>query len=590
MALSRHRWPPGENPHGRIYNTAEGSVPHLAGTVIAPRIKMRRTGLVKAVLTVALLSFVATATAGEISPPVEPEGPPVESAPSGIRDLLGTSATGNLGDHPIIADAVRAFYEERNHERAWTTGAELSVAARRLVNRVSRAQRDGLAPLRSLPDVVDSLLEAQRLDRLDVLLTQVFLTYGLLLGRGQVAPEAVHRDWHADVPPPPEMLPALTAAVADGNVDGALDALAPPGSSYHRLREALGRYLDVEAAGGWEAVPDGPLLKPGAHGHRVRVLRTRLQFTGDLAKSTPADGTAPEAYDGDVAAAVRRFQARHGLPADGIVGPVTVAALNVPVATRVRQIALNMERHRWLPPLEPRRVSVNIAAQQLIMFDDGREIKRMRVVTGQAYTPTPVLADRISHIVVNPYWHVPRSIAAQEILPEVKKEPGHLLRRGIQILTGHDDEAEEVAPWAIEWASLEPDDFPYVLRQAPGGDNPLGRLKFMFPNRFAVYLHDTPAPTAFDGLERARSRGCVRVERPLTLAAFALGDDPRWPRNAIERAIASGEQRRIDLTTELPVYLLYWTAWADPDGTVNFREDLYGFDEQLTLALMGLAS
>jgi L,D-transpeptidase YcbB len=214
----------------------------------------------------------------------------------------------------------------------------------------------------------------------------------------------------------------------------------------------------------------------------------------------------------------------------------------------------------------------------------------MRVITGRAYTPTPVLADRITHVVVNPYWHVPPSIAAEEILPEIKKEPGRLLWRGMRIFTGHDDEAAEVPPWMVDWAAVEPEDFPYILRQDPGAENPLGRLKFMFPNRFAVYLHDTPASGLFDGADRARSHGCVRVEHPLALAAFALSDDPRWDRDAIEKAVATGERRRIDLPRELPVYLLYWTAWGEPDGDVSFREDLYGFDERLTLALLGLAS
>lgn len=527
---------------------------------------------------------------------------PLEEAPttdaSGIRRILDTAAPGSPTHHPIIAEATRAFYDERNDQHAWLDGEQPSAAARALIGRVSRAQRDGLAPLRALAEVVDSLMQGGQLDRVDVFLTEVFLTYGLLLARGQVAPEAVHADWHAESPPPPDLLGALRAAVTDGDVDAALDGLAPAAPSYRGLREALGRHLELQAAGGWGVVPAGRVLKPGDAGNRVKALRERLAKSGDLEPPAAEPSATPEVggddpaaqYDEALAAAVRRFQARHGLVEDGMVGPATLAAVNVPLSTRVRQIALNMERHRWLPPLASRRVTVNVAAQRLVVVDADREVMRMRVVTGQAYTPTPVLTDRISHIVVNPYWHVPRSIAAREILPEIKQDPEGLLRRGFRVFTSHEDEAEEVPAWMVEWASVDPDAFPHVLRQEPGDDNPLGRLKFMFPNRHAIYLHDTPAAELFDGRDRARSQGCVRVERPLALAAFALRDDPRWNGEALERVVTTGERRRIDLPRPLPVYLLYWTAWVEPDGGVSFRDDLYGFDEQLTLALMGLAS
>jgi murein L,D-transpeptidase YcbB/YkuD len=431
---------------------------------------------------------------------------------SGLRLALTATARRMPTPHPVISEAMAAFYEGRAHRRAWFDGLTLTSSAHDLVERVAHGERDGLPALRALRALVDALVSADEIDGADVLLTEVFLTYGLRLRWGQLAPEALHRSWHTAVPPRPDLLGALTAAAADGRVDEALDELAPPTTSYRGLRETLLRYLDVAATGGWVVLPDGPPLASGDADPRVRDIRAHLRLTGDL-RVSPAGDDMSEEYDAVLAAAIRHFQRRHGLAVDGVVGPVTRAALNVPVAARIRQLALNMERQRWLPPLPPRCVLVNVPGRRLTLVERGREVAHLGAHAGAAYRSPALVADEIHDVVMLP---VGGATAAALHLPFA---------------------------------------------------------------RFAASLDGPLAPS-----------GYIVVEDPVALAAFALAGHPWWTRETIQTALARGEAQRIALSHALPVYLLYWTAWVEADGTVSFRDDRYGLDERLTLALLGPAT
>jgi murein L,D-transpeptidase YcbB/YkuD len=284
--------------------------------------------------------------------------------------------------------------------------------------------------------------------------------------------------------------------------------------------------------------------------------------------------------------AVQRFQERHGLTVDGAVGPATRAALNVPVEERIEQITLNLERWRWLPAdLGRLHVRVNIAGFDLRVVEEGTDRLQMRVVAGRAYRQTPVFSDQISYLVLNPYWHVPHSIAVKDKLPDFRRDPSLVSKLGYEVFRGWGADATPIDPSTIDWNAVSASSFPYRLRQRPGPQNALGQVKFMFPNAHSIYLHDTPSRALFGQAERNFSSGCIRVEHPLDLAAVLLRHNEGWTRERIESTVGNDTEKTVVLPEKVPVHLLYWTAWATADGPVHFRRDVYDRDEAVHSAL-----
>jgi len=283
---------------------------------------------------------------------------------------------------------------------------------------------------------------------------------------------------------------------------------------------------------------------------------------------------------------VMAFQKRHGLKADGVVGSATLDALNVPSKERVRKIELNMERLRWiLGNVEQRSIVVNIANFMLDVVENGKSILSMRVVVGKPYWDTPVFTARMTYLIINPTWNVPESIARKEMLKTIKKDPHYLAKQNIKVLRSRGSQETEVDPKTVDWARTNARNLPYRFRQEPGPLNPLGRIKFMFPNKFDVYLHDTPAKRLFSENVRTFSHGCTRIERPLELAEYVLRDDHRWSREDLLAAIEEGAEQKVMIPHPLNVHFLYLTAWVDEEGVLQFRDDIYKRDESLDEAL-----
>jgi len=389
---------------------------------------------------------------------------------------------------------------------------------------------------------------------LDLLLSDAFLLYGSHLLGGRVDPETLHPRWDANRRAA-DLSTVLQDALDSRKIARALQRLVPSDEGYRRLRDALGRERAIAAQGGWPT-----------------DLRERLRREGDLR------------VEDSLAVGLKRFQRRHGLEDTGIIDSGTRAELNVSAEARVEQLRINLERWRWLPQdLGRRRIIVNIAAQVLEVVEDEEVVMQMRVVVGREYKRTPVFSDTVRYIVLNPNWHVPSTIALEELIPNIQKDSTYLERFGMHLLTSGPD-PQEVNPTTVDWSTVSADSFPYQLRQEPGRLNALGRMKFMFPNRYDVYLHDTPSRSLFSEAQRDFSHGCIRVEKPLDLAVYLMKKS-RWDRDSIESALDEGTEHTIYLPRPVPIHLLYWTAWADEDGTIQFRTDINGVDRALAGAL-----
>ncbi len=356
-----------------------------------------------------------------------------------------------------------------------------------------------------------------------------------------------------------------------------------PHASYHSLRTMLDRYLVLRDAGGWPVLSSaGPTLDVGVDSTEIQVIREILWRARDLAENARGDTR----YDGALQRAVQRFQLRHGLTIDGIVGPRTRQALSVDVDARIKQIQLNLERTRQLPrDLGERYIWINTAAFELDVHEGDRVPLSMRVIVGKQKRQTPVFTENLRYLVVNPYWHVPTKLAKRDLIPALLHNPDYFMRRGIRVLSGWQDDATELDPLAIDWREYSGSRYlPYKLRQDPGPDNSLGRIKFMLPNRYSVYLHDTPGKHLFERSVRTFSSGCVRIEKPLELARYVIGGED-IESEQLEAIIDTGQHQVISLPEPIPVYMVYQTAWVDSDGNAQFRDDIYGRDPALA-ALM----
>jgi murein L,D-transpeptidase YcbB/YkuD len=501
------------------------------------------------------------------------------------------------GERVHASLALPMFYARRVYLPGWLDDGMPGDAADALVAALRAAEREGLTPLdyhlavleRTIREVRDGArsqpADTRRLADLDLLLTDAFMIYGSHLLQGRVNPETIDPEWFANRRGA-DFAEVLETALREGTIRETLEELAPPQVGYERLRDALVRYRRLVVAGGWAPIPAGPVIAAGDTDPRVPALRARLAATGDLALPTTSGNDGPEQVDTVLAVALEQFQARHGLEADARLTEATRTALNVPADVRMRQLELNLERWRWLPQdLGPRHILVNIAAFELDVVEEGSTAMSMRVMVGRPYRRTPVFTGLMTHLVLSPFWHVPRNIAVQDKLPEMRRDPSLLARQRIRVFRGWGAEIEEIDPAAVEWSAVTAANFDFRLRQDPGPQNALGRAKFMFPNRFNVYLHDTPTRELFARAQRDFSSGCIRVERPLDLAEYLLREDPQWTRPVIERVVSEARERTVPLPAPVPVHLLYWTAWADEDGTIQFRDDLYGRDRRLAPAL-----
>ena len=473
-------------------------------------------------------------------------------------------------------DVVAALYEQRGNTLLWD-----EARRRSLVESLSRSDLEGLSPadynasaLASLP-ALDSLSAEARVDA-DLALTDAFLRYLYHMRFGKVDAASYDATWNF---PRRVQLEDPIAAIAQtfsaGDFAQALAAYAPKSSLYSGLKAQLTRYRTIAANGGWPDVASTPVLKPGMTDPNVVLLRKRLAAEGYAV----ADVDSPN-YDAPLEAIVREYQRLNGLGADGAIGARSVAALNVPVQARIDQIRVNLERLRWIERARTKRfIAVNIAGFEAHLIEDGRSIWSARVMVGKPYRQTPTFIADMKYIVFNPDWTVPPTILRQDVLPALRKNPGYLAEKHMEVL---DRSGKRIDPATIDWTRYPPERFPYMIRQVPGPWNSLGRVKFIFPNPEFVFLHDTPARELFDKPERTFSSGCIRLEHPFEFAQLLL---PGWDMARIDEVLATATPKTVFLPQPVPVLLVYLTSLALQDGTMRFYRDIYSSDGRVLDAL-----
>lgn len=505
-----------------------------------------------------------------------------EDTASLIRKFLNVSTTTTFFTHrPGEMEALRQFYASRDFQPVWIGARSKSHGTDAVLSVLNTASTHGLdksdyagrqIALRSAPRT------AVQRAQFDILLSKALARYGAdMVGHKWVAEAGAQRQ--GDPVSRHRIGVLLQKAAESKNLEAYFDGLAPRSPRYWRLSVALADYRKIAHRGGWPVVPKGPLLRLGISHSQVGILRLRLAASGDLETGAGA-GTR---FDMALDRAVRRFQRRHGLAEDGVVGRRTRAALNVPINQRLHQIRINLQRRRSIPDnLGAHYIFVNMADFVLKVVRKGRTVLTMKVVVGTPYRQTPLFSATMTYIDFNPYWNIPHRIAAEEIIPRARRNRTYLIGQGIRIFRGWGADAKEIAQQDMDWDAIGPRRLPYRFRQDPGPRNALGRVKFMFPNRYDVYLHDTPARDLFSRDIRTFSHGCIRVENPLALAAHLL---PDLSGHEIERVIEAGKRRVFHLSKPIPVYLNYLTAWVNKDGAVNFRGDVYRRDGRASAAL-----
>jgi murein L,D-transpeptidase YcbB/YkuD len=500
-----------------------------------------------------------------------------------MTELAGGTALVADGGAVTARDVLPALYERRGYAPAWASAATIE----QLLSALQIAERNGLDAkdyrLRTAEQALQALRAGQpgpveqQAER-DIALTDSLVRLVEHLRSGRTDPVRVYADWsiRPDVGDP---VAEIGAALARGEVAALVERALPTSSTYQRLVKALAEYRELDSRGGWPTIADGPTLKPGEHGPRVLQVRARLKATGELPASAPMSNT----FDEGLVEAVKAFQGRHGLGGDGEIGRRTLAAMNVTAAQRVDQIRVNLERMRWaLHGLKGTYVVVDIAGYNATFVRDGQVIWESRAQVGQPVRKTPVLQSQFTNLVLNPTWTVPPTVLDKDIIPAARQDPEVVVKKGLRVL---DHERNELDPYQVDWSRYNGKNFPYVLRQDSGDGNSLGKIKFNFPNRHAVYMHDTPKKSYFGRVERAFSSGCIRIDKPLELAELLLDDPQNWSREQIQVAIGRGNTRTVMLRKPVPVLILYWTVDVDPQGRVSFKNDVYDQD-RLVLAEM----
>ena len=499
---------------------------------------------------------------------------------------INSSQYYQINDQYIISkDIIGELYQATNYSLLWENEENRLQALGLLEN----TWKDGLIPqdyhLAELSDLEQKLIQDETFDyndlvHYDLLLTDGILLYAYHLIKGKVHPSTLDVNWNfsgRDLPDDP--IPSLTDALEAKSIASFISDFAPSPYLYEDLKQALVTYQEIYENGGWSAVPIEGVLKPGQLSNQIHLLKERLEITGDYPNT---EELSDSIYSGLLVEAVKSFQVRHGLNDDGIIGKQTIEALNVPVEDKINKLRMSLERARWvMEDIGDDMILVNVADYKLFYIEDAYNEYETKVMVGTYYHKTPIFTSKMKYLVFNPTWTVPYSIASKEILPKLKKDPNYLVNRNMTLLNAS---GKAINSTEIDWSKYSRSQFPFTIRQEPGPGNALGQVKFIFPNKYAVYLHDTPSKYLFEKDVRAFSHGCIRVQNPLKLAEVLLNDE-KWNQGKIQEVLDTKKETFVHFKKPKDVLLLYWTAGLLKDGRVFFRDDVYKRDDAVLAGL-----
>ncbi len=480
------------------------------------------------------------------------------------------------------------FYKKHDFNPLWLSHGSLNNNSKELLKSLNTTWKEGLSGknynVEEIHEMINELRGAQEMTPatmkkimyLDIMFTNAYLEYAADLYIGKVNPDRLDSIWEA-LPQSEDLMTILDHALSKNQVARSLEELKPDNRAYDMLTDKMEQYMEIKVQGGWIQPGYFPVLEYGDTSANIIHVKKFFKISGDLRDVDSLYMRSPW-FDEILTDAVMEFQHRHGLYVDGVIGRNTLSSMNYSVDQRIDKIRANLERLRWLPDdLGEKYILVNLPEYKLRYYENDKIASEMKIIIGEIENSTPVLKDTLQYIVFNPTWRLPRSIAVEEVLPKIKSDSTYLNRNKFSLLKGSYLSKDTIHPDSVDWTQIEKDNFPFYIVRKPGPANPLGRVKFLFPNYHAIYLHDTPATHMFNYRERHFSHGCIRLERPFELASLLLNG--RMTEEEISEVVESKETQSVIVPDEILVHFIYQTAWVDEQKKIHFRDDIYYFDK-----------
>ncbi|MFW5759844.1 MAG: L,D-transpeptidase family protein [Cyclobacteriaceae bacterium] len=488
-----------------------------------------------------------------------------------------------------LQNLIMDLYQTNDYNLLWNEFLEPSEKLNSLISYIKQSENVGLEPENYNYSYMQELINKAYVDgalqdmlsllQLDICATSSAIVLSSHLNAGRISPDKIDTAWFVN-PPKLDYAKYIDQALQGGSIQNAFEKLQPNIDHYWKLASKLKKYHKIKRNGGFPSLPSVNQLSAGDSTSLIRPVKKLLAATGDLEDMTENSNITNEYKQ-----ALRQYQMRMDLPVTGSLNEATLRAMKVPVEQRIATIALNMERLRWFEEFEEEYILINVPEFRMQVRKNDQEVIGMKVVVGKEYDSTPIFSDELEYLVFNPHWTVPLSIASEELLPKIKSNPEFLTVNNYKLMDGWDRNAKEVNPEQVNWSDIDEDNFPYVIVQESGKSNALGAVKFMFPNEYSIYMHDTPADYLFEKENRDYSHGCIRLERPFKLAKYLLRNKEGWNQQKQREVMDKEEPVTVNLPESLPVNIVYLTSWVDEDGNLNFRDDLYGHDQAQLRAL-----